>query len=182
MNTEAVNTTRPGLGNVGQVAWLTHDIESQIDSWSRLAGVGPWVHYRNLKVNAFYKGENTEVHMDVALAYRGDMQIELIQQHNDAPSPYREYFSSGHTGIHHVGIMVEDFDATLAAAQAAGFEMLFWGGEKETGRFAYLVHPAMPGVLQELLELSELMKAMWGDLRLQAESWNGEKTVQTIDF
>ena len=45
--------------------------------------------------------------MSIALANSGDLQIELIQQVNDAPSMYKEFLDAGHEGLQHVAMPTE---------------------------------------------------------------------------
>src|SRR3546814_2994632 len=54
-----------------------------------------------------------------ALAYSGDMMIEMIRPGSD-PSPYRDFLDAGRRGVHHLGTVATDYDAQMAAARAAG--------------------------------------------------------------
>ena len=51
--------------------------------------------------------------MSVALANSGDLQIELIQQRNDAPSMYKEFLDSGREGLQHMSYWTRDYQAPL---------------------------------------------------------------------
>ena len=170
------------FGSVGQVAYLTDDIDAAVTAWTEKAGVGPWMVYKGLQFPAFYKGEPTEVLMDVAIAYRGDVQIELIQQHNEAPSPYLAFFQNQRMGLHHVGYMTKDIDSLIEKATSLGYEIVFNGGDKDMGRYAYVTHPDLQGVFQEFLEMNEMLEAVWADLKQKAADWDGKPDVQVIQF
>ena len=50
-----------------------------------------------------YRGEPSPLEVSIALANSGALQIELIQQRNDAPSMYRDFLSrESRGGLHHV--------------------------------------------------------------------------------
>lgn len=55
--------------------------------WIGVMGVGPWYYMDRVKIDWFrHRGRESTVEMSIALANSGDLQIELIQQRNDAPS------------------------------------------------------------------------------------------------
>ncbi len=175
-------STSLNFGTIDQVAYLTDDIESAINAWMSQAGIGPWVLYKGLNFPAFYKGEPTQVLMDVGLSYRGDTQIELIQQHNDAPSPYLAFFQQKNLGMHHVGYTTDNIDAVTELASSRGYEIIFNGGDETMGRYAYVTHPQLPGVFQEFLEMNEMLQAVWSDLKEKANRWDGTPDIQVVQF
>jgi hypothetical protein len=64
------------------------------------AGVGPWYVIRRLRQHALYRGEPCTVTTSIALAYSGDLQLEVIHQDDDTPSIYTEFLASGREGFH----------------------------------------------------------------------------------
>jgi hypothetical protein len=61
-------------------------------------------------------------------------------------------------GVHHFGILVEDMEAALAEAEAAGLAMLQDGagfGREGDGHYAYLDTEDQIGVMLELIERPE---------------------------
>ena len=59
------------------------------------------------------------VDFSVAIGYWGDTQIELIQQHNDAPSIYREFLQKGYRGMQHMCVVTHDNSDFRMKANAA---------------------------------------------------------------
>jgi hypothetical protein len=85
------------FGAVRQNGYVVRDIHAAMKHWIEVMGVGPWYYMDRVKTDWFrHRGENSAVEMSIALANSGDLQIELIQQRNDAPSLYREFLDSGH--------------------------------------------------------------------------------------
>jgi len=128
------------FGPIFQLGYLTHSIEETAHIWAQTAGVRPWTWMRGVTMAAQFDGENVDIEIDVALAYRGDMQIELIQPLGDAPSPYTGHVEAGLWGLHHLGFIVEDMDACLKNAAQHGLQhrcTIDQGG----GKYCYLNGP-----------------------------------------
>ena len=80
------------FGAVCQNGYVVRDIRAAMDHWVNVMGVGPWYYIDKVKTDYFrHRGQDSAMEMSVALANSGDLQIELIQQRNDAPSMYKEF-------------------------------------------------------------------------------------------
>jgi len=126
-----------GLGPITQLGYLTNDLDQTAELWAKTIGVGPFTKMTGVKMPAIMDGETVEIKIDVALAYQGDVQIELIQPICDSPSPYVENMRAGIWGAHHTQFTVEDLDAAILKCEAAGMEMaceITSGG----GRYIYM--------------------------------------------
>lgn len=169
------------FGNIRQIGYLTDNIEQAMQAWIKKSGVGPFTWYRNVSLNAVYKGEPSIIEMDVGIAYRGDVQIELIQQTNDAPSPYRQFFREGRMGMHHLAFGSRDIDADLQKARAAGFEIICTI-DAMIGRYAYFQDPAMPENFFEFLAVTDELEAFWQQSMEEARHWDGSKPIRAMDL
>ncbi len=90
----------------------------------------------------------------MALANSGDLQIELIQQRNDAPSMYKEFLDSGCEGLQHMSYWTRDYQALYDRALSLGYKVGHEGqigGEK--GRFAYFDTQSHPGTVIEISDI-----------------------------
>jgi hypothetical protein len=75
------------LGPVMQLAFVPQEPERALDFWTRTMGVGPFFRFDGLVLNdALYKKLPTDIRFSFLVGYWNDMQIEIIIQHNDAPS------------------------------------------------------------------------------------------------
>ena len=91
------------LGEVMQLAFVPEDFDAAVTHWTQVMGVGPFfliegIHLEGMK----YRGEPTEAVFDLALAYWGDLQIELIRPRDAHPSIYRGDYGATGNGLHHV--------------------------------------------------------------------------------
>ncbi|MGY4472453.1 hypothetical protein ACVWWK_008162 [Bradyrhizobium sp. LB9.1b] len=107
------------FGAVRQNGYVVRDIHAAMKHWIDVMGVGPWYYMDRVKTDWFrHRGENSAVEMSIALANSGDLQIELIQQRNDAPSLYREFLDSGHEGLQHMSYWSHYYQALYDRARS----------------------------------------------------------------
>jgi hypothetical protein len=107
-----------------QHAWLVNDLDTSIGRWHALMGAGPWVVARHHETDRFlYRGEPIEADVSYAFAYCGELMIQLIEQHDDTPSIYRDMYAPGEEGFHHVATLVSDFAGEKQAYIDQGFDV-----------------------------------------------------------
>src|SRR6201996_8570876 len=122
------------FGAVRQNGYVVRDLRAALDHWVTVLGVGPWFYIERVKTDYFrHRGQDSAVEMSIALANSGDLQIELIQQRNDAPSLYKEFLDSGREGLQHLSFWSTEYqslyDRLLAAGHKVGHEGQI-GGEQ----------------------------------------------------
>jgi Glyoxalase/Bleomycin resistance protein/Dioxygenase superfamily len=171
------------FGDPAQLGYVVRDIERAMDAW--LAhGVGPWFYLETVEVDWFrHRGVDSPLQMSVALANSGSLQLELIQQRNEAPSLYREFLDSGREGFQHVSYWTSGYQDLYDRALAQGFRVGHEGSiGGEQGRFAYLEHDATPAT-DTLIEISDASgpKGMFfGHVREVAEAWDGSDPIRKL--
>ena len=171
------------FGPIDQVCWVVPDIETSMHHWAKTLGIGPWFFMPNLHPGDFtYRGVPSDVEISLAIAYSGKLQLELIQQHNDAPSMYKDSIDAGNTpGQHHLGFFRRDYDNRLAEALSAGYQVghsgTLGGG---TIRFAYLATEEEPGMIAELVELTDPGEASFVMMHQAALDWDGTDPIKTV--
>lgn len=169
------------LGPVRQNGYVVHDIEKAMQYWSETMGVGPWYYIDKPPVEAFeYKGQPSQPDISIALANSGPLQIELIQQRNDAPSMYRDFLRAGHEGLQHVAYWTTDFDGTLAKCLAAGWRIGHRGHIGARGRFLYFESTGHPGTVIELSEISGNKGKFFEKIAREAENWDGSNPIRRL--
>ena len=83
------------FGPMEQIGIVVDNFEDPIKHWTEKLKVGPFFILEHLDLNdVYYQGNLTEIDFSVALAYSGDIQIELIKQHCNTPSIYNEYVNN----------------------------------------------------------------------------------------
>jgi hypothetical protein len=166
-------------GPVRQIGYVVSDIDGALAGWVEL-GVGPWFVMRNLSQRVLYRGEPCEITLSLALANSGDMQIEVIQQLDDTSSIFTEFLSSGREGFHQLAYWTEDFEATMRAVGAAGWPVVWAGGEDVGTRFAYVEPANSPATIVEIMELTEITAGVGTFIREAAEGWDGSDPIRNL--
>ncbi len=167
---------------VFQNSYVVPDIDAALQRWTEKLGVGPFYIYRHLDAGAItYRGQPAVLDASFALAQAGDIEVELIQQHNDAPSAYRDAFAADKGGFHHVGVWVDDFDAVKAHYEKLGYPAVTTGGAPDIGgRFAYMDTRADLGVMVELVEKRQDLVDFQTMLIEAARDWDGSDPVREV--
>lgn len=158
-------------GAIRQNGYVVADLEAAARAWVAV-GVGPWVVIPEVTASEFeYRGQPGEVRMSIALSYSGDLQLELIEQHGDDPSMYREFREARGEGLQHHAWWTEEFEATVEGASEAGWTI---GHRGDFGglRVVYFDGP-MPHTSLELMEDTELTRGVFAQVREAVESWDG---------
>jgi hypothetical protein len=164
-----------------QQAYVVRDLAEGMKEWTDLLGIGPWFVLRRFAgLNPLFRGKPAIARADVAFAFAGHMQIELIHQLDEEPSIYRRDDGSLKLGFHHYGMGVTNFTAEAARLEARGFEALFTAVVPSGGRVAaYDTKGALPGMI-ELIEADAEMDAMFTDMYLASVGWDGNDPVREI--
>ena len=174
------------FGKVAQNGYVVRDIEAAMRHWVEALGVGPWFYIDRVRTDWFrHRGADSAVEMSIALANSGDLQIELIQQRNDAPSMYREFLDAGHEGLQHLAYWTDDFQGLYDRALHLGYRVGHEGqigGEK--GRFAYFDTAggpgAHPGTVIEISDISGGKGAFFAHVRRAADGWDGTDPIRPV--
>lgn len=146
-------------------------------------GVGPWTIIKNVPLSCSYLGKPSEPVIDLALGYLGDVQIELIQQINKAPSPYLDYMQREQFGLHHTAYLSHHIERDIELAEANGHKVVCDINMPDGGRYVYTQIPALgKDVYIEFLAASPRMEAMFTQGIEAAKHWQGEPAVSVIDF
>ncbi|MCY1270751.1 Glyoxalase/Bleomycin resistance protein/Dioxygenase superfamily protein [compost metagenome] len=177
--------TRPGrglaaLGPVMQMAFVPVDFDAALKFWTQTMGAGPFFLMEHIQAeNMQYRGMPADIDFTAAMGYWGDMQIELIKQHNSTPSIFADWQSKGLDGLHHICIAVDDMEHALAVCAAAGCEVLqraqFRGGNAEV---VYVDTHGGPGSIVELWKGDDAGRAFFAGLRQAAQNWDGSDPIR----
>lgn len=128
-------------GPVTQVAWVTEDLDATAALLSRGFGVGEWTRLPDVHFDPEHctlHGRPADFVVHVALAYAGDLQLELIQPVR-GESIYTEFLARSGPGLHHLCFEVDDMAAARGAAEVEGLEVVQAGSMMDGAmEFAYL--------------------------------------------
>ena len=136
-----------------QVSVVVPDLEAAMRTYVEDYGIGPWNIYGFNPGNVsgmHERGTPVERSWRLALAQVGDVQWELVEPQDDG-SVYARFLAEHGPGVHHVGVAVPDYRATLDELGARGHEVLL-GGTYNGVTFAYLSTDRDLGVVTEIFD------------------------------
>jgi Glyoxalase/Bleomycin resistance protein/Dioxygenase superfamily len=171
----------PRDNSIIQIAYSVADIEAEMRRYTDLLHIGPWFLIGPfVPPKGRYRGETTKMKVSLALAFAGELMIELIQQHDGEPSVFQETLKArGTHGFHHWAIGARDFDKTTAHYRSHGYEEAFTDTAPDplgcrviyfdTGR-------DLPGML-EVIEINSATETAFHKIYQSAQEWNGKDHI-----
>ncbi|MFY7834901.1 MAG: VOC family protein [Novosphingobium sp.] len=168
------------LGPVGQLAYLPTDFDAAVRYWTETMGVGPFYLMENVALgHCKYKGVPTAAVFSIAIAYWGDVQIELIRAENAEPSIYTgEYAVTDR--LHHICIFVDSIAEARAACAEAGAEILVEGTVGADGEVIYVDAGEGPGHVIELLQNMTGADAIFQMIKDASLDWDGSEPLRKL--
>jgi methylmalonyl-CoA/ethylmalonyl-CoA epimerase len=169
------------LGEVMQLAFVPADFDGALKFWTEVMGAGPFFALDHVKlVDCRHRGVPSDVDFSMVLGYWGDMQIELIRQHNDAPSIYKAWRDAGHEGLQHVCILSDDMAHARAVCAAAGAEVAQEGKVAGGGEVIYVDTGGGPGTMVEILKPGPGTRDFFAMIREAARGWDGSEPLRRL--
>ena len=176
------------FGSIRQIAFVVRDLDLTLRYWTETMGVGPFFVLRRMRPEGYrYRGAPSPAPLlSVALGNSGDLQVELIEQHDELPSAYRDFLAAGREGFQHVSSWLTraEYDATMARALAAGTPIAHEGAMAGGGvRFAYFATDAAApgGLMYEIADVAE--PAVFPLMQMIADAakgWDGSEPIREL--
>ena len=162
-----------GFGPVVQLAVHAPDIEDAARRWARDEGAGPFYLMEHIELEtAFYRGAPSRFDHSSAYGQFGDVMIELIHQHDDAPSALRDMFDARTEGLHHAAVFVEELDAAVERAAGRGMACALDARLKEGTRFVMVDARAEYGMMLEFYEPAAALRTFYRFIRRRSQGWD----------
>jgi methylmalonyl-CoA/ethylmalonyl-CoA epimerase len=139
---------------ISQVAVVVRDLQKTMEQYTKLLAWGPWNVYRHEPPrlhDTVVRGERVPYTMLGAETHVGDVGFELLQPLT-GPSIYSEWLEEHGEGLHHVAVMLHDFDESTELKRRfgeVGAPVLMGGRIGETIEFYYLdTEPSLKIILE----------------------------------
>ncbi len=172
------------LNGICQIAYLVPDIQAAMRNYSEALNIGPWLFLEHWRAeDERYLGQPSAFDISVALGFSGSILVELIEQHNDAPSMFKEARVSGSYGFHHFAISTQAFEADRERYRQRGYDVIFeaampgWLGG---GRVNYLDSRSELGGMIELVEMTPEFEQCTLELKRPSENWDRSALTFTL--
>ena len=164
-----------------QNAYYVADLDLAITRFHNLWDLGPFFVRRHIGLeNVLYRGEPAALDISAAYTQAGDIMIELVTQHNDAPSIFRDRFAAHESGFHHVALDFGDHDTRVAEFNDKGYESVTSFKTSEGRGATYLDTFGLLGHATEIYRVNDSLKQLYAEVRHASETWDGQTLVQEL--
>ncbi len=162
-----------------QLGFVVEDVVAAAEKWAGVHGVGPFHVLPVVEQEALVRGEPAPVSIQVGVAQAGPVQIELIQQHCDRPSIYRDWSRNGTCAFHQVATVTVDYDGKKEHFERLGYNL---AAESPSGRFriAYFDTVEDFGFYTEVVEETAGFLAQLQRIAETCANWNGADPVRLL--
>ena len=175
---------QPVLGPATQLGFVVRDLDAAVRHWIEVLGIGPFLFLEEGTGRppnpSYFRGEEVRVEIRLAFGFIGNVQLELIQRVNDAPSPYLEFLAAGREGLQHLGYWVHDHAEACRRVEAAGYarELVI----PIPGQDEPIIYYHAPAVVGPMLEI---VPKRWRKAREavgeRLEAWSGGDPLVRYD-
>jgi len=164
-----------------QMAWVVPDLEAAIDTWVRKAGVGPFFVFDAAEFgNPVYRGKPAITpNTAAAMAYSGNMQIELISPLDDKPSYWTDRTPRGRTALHHVAVNSTNYEADLAFFMDQGVEVAF-SGLMMGYPVCWIDTMDTLGFMMELMTPNPVANSVFAQIKAPSIDWDGRDPIRKL--
>jgi hypothetical protein len=174
------------LGGFRQLGMVVRDVDATMRYMTEKLGIGPFYVVRKITPEDYsYRGERTTAPvMTLCFAQTGPLQIELIQQHNDAPSAYTEFLGAGREGCQHITLWFADRPSYMQTRERlinSGLTLVHENGPRATAQFAYFATDIPGGLMLELAEaLLPNVRGLFDLVAAESKNWDGSNPIREV--
>ena len=163
-----------GFGPVVQLAYHAPDIDKAARYWAHQINAGPFYLFEHIKLKqSLYRGRSVAFDHSSAYGQLGEVMIELIRQHDDAPSAVRDMYDAKTAGLHHAAIFVDSVDDALEKAASKDMACVLDATLADGMRFVMVDARAAYGYMLEFYEPAPQLRKFYDFIRAKSQDWDG---------
>lgn len=162
-----------------QMGFVVDDLVLAARRWAAVHGVGPFHVLPVVEHVVVADGVSSAVSLQVGVAQAGPVQIEVIQQHCDRPSIFRDWTLDGARPFHQIATVTPHYEARRSHLSSLGYQLV---GESLDGRFriAYYDTVADFGFYTEVVEETPGFLAQLARISATCAAWDGTDPVRFL--
>lgn len=162
-----------------QLGFVVEDIVTAARRWAEVHGVGPFHVLPVAEQAIVVDGQLSPATVQVGVAQAGPVQIELIQQHCDRPSIFRDWTAGGTRAFHQLATVTPDYEGRKRHLQALGYRL---AGESASAQFhvAYFDTVEDFGFFTEVIAETPQFLAQLRTISETCATWDGTDPVRFL--
>lgn len=170
----------PDTTSLMQLGFVVQDRQQAIHNYAAMLGAGPWF----LSPEPYpeppfteYRGARVSLGARFAMAYVGDIMIELIEPLPGSETVFSDALATNGPGLHHFAFGARDFDAAITTLIRENRAPIFRSTTPRGARIAMSEPAAWSGALEEYIELTPESETFYARMRSAASNWNGRDLI-----
>lgn len=164
-----------------QIAYHVPDPAAAAERCARNFGWGPFFLLEHIPLRrCLYRGQPGVFDHTSAYGQAGEMMVELITQHGDAPSAIRDVYAADATGVHHMAYFVPKLGEAIDTFRSGGFDAALEACTSGGVEFAMIDACAEVGHMLELYEPHPDLKRFYDYVRRKAQGWDGADPLRRL--
>jgi catechol 2,3-dioxygenase-like lactoylglutathione lyase family enzyme len=164
-----------------QIAYHVPDPAAAAFQYARAFGWGPFFLMEHISLErCLYRGKPGVFDHTSAYGQAGQMMVELITQHGEAPSALRDMYAANETGVHHVAYFVPNLHEALDTFRARGLEVALDARTSGGVEFAMVDARAEVGHMIELYEPRADLQRFYDYVRRKSQGWDGADPLRRL--
>ena len=162
-----------------QLGFLVDGILRSAERWASVHGVGPFHVLPRVEVACTYRGAQTKLDLQVAVAQAGPVQIELIEQFCDRASVYHELSEKGGSRFHQVCTVTRDYDGKRVHYERLGYGLV---SEMNTGSGRVGFYDTLRdfGFFTEVVEATPTFLGHVTKIAQTCAAWDGTDPIRLL--
>jgi hypothetical protein len=156
-----------------QLGFVVDDVLAAAARWANVFGIGPFHITPVIELQAIVGGTVAPASIQIGLAQAGPVQIELIQQHCDRPSLFRDWGNP----FHQLATITSDVDAKVEHFRQRGYEVVAELSAADL-QVKYVDTAADFGFYTEVVSTNAGLIAHWRKVSEACATWDGTDPVR----
>ena len=163
-----------------QIGFVVDDLLGTAARWARVFRIGPFHVLPPIEVPCTYRGTESGINVQVAVAQAGPGQIELVKQLCDRASVFRDLVAKGESGFHQLCTLTRDYERTKAYYEQLGYDAISELASPDGERVAYFDTVDDFGFFTEVAEWSASFVANLDRISRTCADWDGTDPVRLL--
>lgn len=166
---------------VVQIAYFVNDSQAAAHEMAERFGAGPFFFIPRIELSSGeVQGQPQKFLHSSAYGQWGDVMMELVQQDEEGPSPFRMMYQPGEEGIHHTAMMVDSMEETYARCEQLGLPIAARAFTLTGTEFAFVDTVRQMGHMIEIYEKNEGLLGFYDMVRQASVNWDGSDPVRSL--
>ena len=146
-----------------------------------LTGAGPFFVVDNIELEwGEHRGAPCNFVHSSAYGQWGDVMLELVQQDSEGPSPFRDLYKPGESGLHHLACFVDSIDSSIAEFAAKGYPLAARARAAVGTEFAFIDTCSSLGHMLEIYVKDDLLAGFYELVKAASVGWDGRELFRDL--